>query len=117
MALRLVGERDAAEHARATAGPAPELDLPAELERPLAHGVPPHAGPGIFGVEAAPVVADLRAQRVPLHAELHPGVPGPRVAADVRERLLDDAHELAPAPLGQARRHALPDHELDLVGP
>src|SRR5918998_617350 len=108
-------KRDAAEHPRAPARLALHLDLPTEVERPLEHGVAPHARPGELGVEAATVVADPCVERLTLDADLDPDVPGARVAPDVRERLLDDAHDLPPP--GQPLRHPFPARDLDLVGP
>ncbi len=48
-----------------------------------------------------------RRRRVPLDAELHPDLPGIRVAPDVGQRLLDDANELPPARSADLRRQAL----------
>src|SRR5215213_7461723 len=81
-------------HPRTLAGRALYAELPAELERPVAHGLPAYPDPGTLRVEPATVVRDLDVGEQAVEPQFNPDAFGLCVAADVRERLLDEAREL-----------------------
>src|SRR5215218_6778586 len=93
--------------------PRPHLALhlqpPSERQRPLAHPRDPY--PGVFSrVESPAVVFDLHPRLVVHYPEGDGGAPGPRVAPDVGQRLLDDTHDLDPHRPGE-RDGELPAHD------
>src|SRR5215212_9599068 len=81
-------------HPRSLTRRALYAELPAELERPVPHGLPAHSGPGTLCVEPPAVVGHLDVGEPAVESQLYPHVPGLGVAADVRECLLDETCEL-----------------------
>src|SRR5215211_5846189 len=91
-------------HPRPPARRALQIELPAELERAVSHRLPAYSDPGVLGVEPAAVVRDLDVGEHAVESQLYPDVSGLGVAADVRERLLDQAGELLARLIGEPGR-------------
>src|SRR5215207_11254077 len=100
------GQRDPEAHTRSRVLLAPYLELAAERQRPLPHTREPHPG-GLLGREPPAIVLDLHPGLVVHHPEGNRGAPGPGVAPDVGQRLLDDAHHLYTRPPRERGRELL----------
>src|SRR5215204_2060790 len=88
-------------HSRPAARRALYREFSTELASPVPHRLLAHPNPGSVCVEAAPVVGHLYASKVAVAPEPHQDTTGPRVAAGVGERLLDDAYDLPTGPLAK----------------
>src|SRR5215210_1210232 len=71
-----------------------QVEFPAELERPVPHGLPPYSRPDLLCVEPSAVVGHHDVGEHTVKPQLYPHMTGLGVAADVRERLLDQTREL-----------------------
>src|SRR5215211_7752751 len=109
------GHREA--HPRPPARRALQVELPAELESAVSHRLPAYSGPSVLGVEPAAVVTDLDVGEHAVEAQLYPDVSGLGVAADVRERLLDQARELLARLVGEPGREFVCYHQFEFVPP
>src|SRR5215211_2609526 len=82
--LDQAGEGDRESYPRPVSRRALHVQLPAELGRPVPHGLPAHSGPYSLWVEPAAVVGHLDIGELTVESQLYPDVFGLCVAADVR---------------------------------
>src|SRR5215218_2389512 len=90
-------------------------ELPAELQRPVPHGLPSHSGPFPLCVEATAIVGHLDVGEPTVEPQLYPNVMGLGVAADVRERLLDETRELLVRLIRELGRKIVFHYQLEFV--
>src|SRR5215207_2548801 len=113
--LDQAGDRYREAHPSTLAGRALHAELPTELERPVPHGLPAYPDPGTLRVESAAVVRDLDVGEHAVEPQLHPDASGLCVAADVRERLLDDARELLARLVREPGREIVAYYQFEFV--
>src|SRR5215216_117721 len=109
------GYREA--HPRPLPWRALHAELPAELESPVPHGLSANSGRGPLCVEPTAVVGNLDVGEHTVETQLYPDVAGFGVAADVRERLLDEARELLACLIREPARKIVLDYQFEFVPP
>src|SRR5215210_66431 len=102
-------------HPRPLARRALYAELPAELERPVPHGLPADTGPGILCIEPTAIVGHLDVGASTVEPQLYSDMIGLGVAADVRERLLDEARELLARLIREPGRKIVFHYQLEFV--